>query len=233
MYEFRDRIDAGRQLGQKLIALHGENLVVLGLPRGGVPVAAEVAMALEAPLDVIVVRKLGVPFQPEVAMGAIGEGGARVIDPDVMAIAGVTDVELLAVEQNKRVRLGERVARYRHGRVPADLHGHTAVIVNDGIAIGSTARVACWEARALGAEWVVLAVSVAPATVTARLKEADEVICLLPIRNFRAVGSTTVTFLRRRRERLCGFSRRLAGAPPGPGFRRGPTSTISSTSHFG
>jgi putative phosphoribosyl transferase len=188
MYEFRDRVDAGRQLGQKLAELRGQNVVVLGLPRGGVPVASEVAKVLDAPLDVIVVRKLGVPFQPEVAMGAIGEGNARVLNARVISLSGVTEDDLLTVERNERDLLESRVARYRQGRVRADLTGRTAIIVDDGIATGSTARVACRVARQLGAARVILAVPVAPIGVLASLTELDDVVCLISARNFHAVG---------------------------------------------
>ena len=185
---FEDRIEAGRRLGQRLEYLRGQNIVILGLPRGGVPVAFEVAAALDAPLDVIVVRKLGVPFQPELAMGAIGEGGARVLDKHIISQVRVTQAELEAVEDRERALLESRVARFRKGRVRADLRGRIAVIVDDGIATGSTARVACRIARELGAAKVILAVPVAPADTLADLTEPDEVICLATPHRFTAVG---------------------------------------------
>lgn len=188
MYEFRDRVDAGRMLGQRLAQLRGKDVVVLGLPRGGVPVAFEVAKVLDAPLDVIVVRKLGLPFQPEVAMGAIGEGNARVLEARVISLSGVTEADLQAVERRERDLLESRVARYRQGRVRADLKGRTVIIVDDGIATGSTARVACRVARQLGAARLILAVPVAPTQVLASLTEPDEVVCLVSARNFQAVG---------------------------------------------
>lgn len=188
MFEFIDRTDAGRRLGQRLAGLRGQDVVVLGLPRGGVPVAFEVAKALNAPLDVIVVRKLGVPFQPEVAMGAIGEGGARVLDANLISLARVTEEDLKAVETNERELLEQRLARYRQGRPRTDLHGRAAVVVDDGIATGSTARVACQVARQLGAVRVILAVPVAPARTAASFKEADDVVCLASPRDFQAVG---------------------------------------------
>ena len=151
MTVFADRAEAGRALASRLAYLHDQDVVVLGLPRGGVPVASEVAEALGAPLDVIVARKLGVPFQPELAMGAIGEGGAQVRDAKVMARARITDADLRAVESRERELLEERVARLRRGRDRIDLSGRTAVIVDDGIATGSTARAACQVARHLGA----------------------------------------------------------------------------------
>ncbi|MGO4229284.1 phosphoribosyltransferase family protein [Arthrobacter sp. YAF34] len=185
---FGDRVDAGRQLGRRLAELRGQDIVVLGLPRGGVPVAFEVAAALDAPLDVIVVRKLGLPYQPELAMGAIGEGGAKVLDEQVLAHTRVSEAELQAVEERERAVLENRVVLFRKGRSRQDLTGRIAVIVDDGIATGSTARVACRIARKLGAARVILAVPVAPADTLATLAEPDEVVCLATPRQFTAVG---------------------------------------------
>jgi putative phosphoribosyl transferase len=185
---FEDRVDAGRQLGRQLRKLRGQDIVVLGLPRGGVPVASEVAAALDAPLDVIVVRKLGLPYQPELAMGAIGEGGTRVLEQRVLAQSQISEKELEAVEARERVVLENRVVQFRKGRSRRDLTGRIAVIVDDGIATGSTARVACRIARRLGAARVVLAVPVAPADTLGALTEPDEVVCLATPRHFSAVG---------------------------------------------
>ncbi|PTT61377.1 phosphoribosyltransferase family protein [Arthrobacter sp. HMWF013] len=189
MFEFQDRTDAGRKLGERLVELRGQDVVVLGLPRGGVPVAFGVAEILGAPLDVIVVRKLGVPFQPEFAMGAIGEGNARLVDPRVVSSTGVNDASLEAVERRERELLESRVVRYRQGRAPADLTGRTALIVDDGIATGSTARVACMVARQRGAARVILAVPVASGRALASLAGPDDVVCLVRAWNFRAVGN--------------------------------------------
>lgn len=189
MFEFQDRPDAGRKLGERLAGLRGQDVVVLGLPRGGVPVAFEVAEILDAPLDVIVVRKLGVPFQPEFAMGAIGEGNARIVDPYVVSSTGVSEASLDAVERRERELLESRVVRYRQGRPPADLTGRTALIVDDGIATGSTARVACMAARQRGAARVILAVPVASGRTLASLTGPDDVVCLVRAWNFRAVGN--------------------------------------------
>jgi putative phosphoribosyl transferase len=185
---FTDRVDAGRQLAERLTSWRGRNLVVLGLPRGGVPVAAEVAAALEAPLEVIVVRKLGVPFQPELAMGAIGEGGLRVLHGEVLSHLDVTEAQVAAVEGRERAELETRVTRLRSGRQRVDLQGRVAIVVDDGIATGSTARVACQVARHLGAARVVLAIPVAPADTVGHLTEADEVVCVHAPRRFVAVG---------------------------------------------
>ena len=186
---FLDRSDAGRRLANRMLHLRGEDVVVLALPRGGVPVAAEVARALGAPLDVIVVRKLGVPVQPELGMGAIGEGDVRIINPEVVAITHVTDAEIAAVERRERAELDRRARRFRGDRPRTPLAGRTAVIIDDGIATGSTARAACQVARAQGAARVVLAVPVAPPSAcTALAADADEVICLETPGHFLAIG---------------------------------------------
>jgi putative phosphoribosyl transferase len=189
MTMFDNRRAAGRRLAADLAALGLEDPVVLGLPRGGVPVAAEVAAALGAPLDVIVVRKLGVPFQPELAMGAIGEGGVRVVDAHLVARLGVSDAALRAVEQRERAVLEDRVGLLLGGHPHIPLQGRVAVVVDDGIATGSTARVACEVARRLGAARVVLAVPVAPAGTTAEELSADELVCCATPLGFRAVGN--------------------------------------------
>jgi len=186
---FKDRTDAGRQLAQRLEFLRGQDVVILGLPRGGVPVGFEVARALGAPLDVIVVRKLGVPYQPELAMGAIGEGGFRVLNERVLAVARVSSKEFRTVEEHERAILDDRVARVRGRHERLSLTGRTAVIVDDGIATGSTAKVACQVARQLGAAKVVLAVPVCAAETVATIVEADQVICVSVPTSLVAVGN--------------------------------------------
>lgn len=190
-----DRIDAGRKLARHLaerkheLGLDGGDVVVVGLPRGGLPVASEVAIELGAPLDVILVRKLGVPFQPEVAMGAIGEGGVRVISDHVVEMAGITPDELAAVERRERMELERRAARYRSGRPRHVLTGRVVVIVDDGIATGATARAACQVARAHNVARLILAMPVAPPDWVERLgSEADELVTLLTPAFFHSVG---------------------------------------------
>ncbi len=187
---FDDRVDAGRQLAERLESLRGRDIVVLGLPRGGVPVAFEVAKALAAPLDVLVVRKLGVPFQPELAFGAIGEGGeVRVINDAVVQEARLSRDDIDAVESEQRAELQRRSERFRGGRGRISLTGQTAVIVDDGIATGATAKAACQVARAQGASRVVLAVPIGAADTIERLAPyADEVVCLQTPEFFFAVG---------------------------------------------
>ncbi|HET9873899.1 MAG TPA: phosphoribosyltransferase family protein [Propionibacteriaceae bacterium] len=186
MVFFPDRRQAGRELATRLEKLRGRDVVVLCLPRGGVPVGFEVAQALGALLDVIVVRKLGYPAQPELAMGAIGEGGIRMLDANLRARYGVRDDEIRRVEQREQRVLDERVNDIRRGRPRIDLDGRIAVIVDDGIATGFTARAACEVARRLGASKVVLAVPVCPAET--RIPEADEVVSVHAPRRFVAVS---------------------------------------------
>ena len=197
MDHFRDRRDAGRRLAQALAGRDLMDPVVLGLPRGGVPVAAELARALDAPLDVLVVRKLGLPRQPEVAMGAIGERGARVLNHDIISSGGVSSSELARVEERERAELEARLVRFRGDAPPVDLRGRTAVIVDDGVATGATARVASLVARELGAASVVLAMPVGSPDSIAELEampEVDEVVCLSAPRGFMAVGMHYLDF---------------------------------------
>ncbi|WP_327117456.1 phosphoribosyltransferase family protein [Nocardia sp. NBC_01730] len=186
---FDDRRDAGHRLAARLEYLRDEDVVVVGLPRGGVPVAYEVARALGAPLDVIVIRKLGVPHQPELAFGAIGEDDVLVTNDVVVAHARLARADMANVERHEREELSRRAGRLRrtHPRVP--LSGRTVVIVDDGIATGATACAACQVAWAHGARSVVLAVPVAPRdTMSVLADEADEVICLEVPVWFGAVG---------------------------------------------
>ena len=168
---------------------------MLGLPRGGVPVAFEVARALGAPLDVIVVRKLGVPFQPELGMGAIGEDGVRVLNEEIIERGRISADELAAVEARERAELERRALRYRRGPAAPAAGRRTAVVVDDGIATGSTARAACQVARAHGAARVVLAVPVAPPGWEARMADvADELVCVETPRAFFAIGQFYADF---------------------------------------
>ena len=186
---FRDRREAGRRLAERLSGLRASSPLVLGLPRGGVPVAFEVAKALGAPLDVLVVRKLGVPFQPELGMGAVGEDGVRVLNPDVLRQSGVTETQLAEVEARERAQVEERAVRLRRGRPAIPLEGRTVVIVDDGLATGGTARAAVQVARARGADRVILAVPVAPPeTVAALRRDADDVVAVETPEPFFAIG---------------------------------------------
>ncbi len=195
MRPFRDRRDAGRRLAEKVGHLAGQDPVVVGLPRGGVPVAAEVARVLDAPLDVIVVRKLGVPHQPELGMGAIGEGGVRVLNDELIRVAGIGPEEIARVEARERVELERRAQRFRGDRPPIPLAGRTVIVVDDGIATGGTARAALAVARAHGAARVVLAVPVAAqASLRELAAEADEVLCVEAPPAFFAIGEWYADF---------------------------------------
>lgn len=186
---FTDRGTAGRQLAEAVERLRPDRPVVLGLPRGGVPVAHEVAAALDAPLDVLVVRKLGVPSRPELGFGAIGEDGVRIVNDAVVRAAGVGEDARARVERAERGVLEDRLRRYRRDRPGVPLRGRTAVLVDDGIATGSTALAACRVARAHGAARVVVAVPVAPPEALELLRrEADGVVCLSSPERFGSVG---------------------------------------------
>lgn len=186
---FRDRRDAGRQLAQKLTRSHLERPVVLGLTRGGVPVAAEVARALEAPLDVIVVRKLGVPSHREFAFGALGEDGVEYVNSALVGRLGLTAEDVAEVAVRELTELRRRVALYRAVRPEYHVEGRTVIVVDDGLATGATARVACQVASARGASRTVLAVPVAsPDAVREMTPYVDEVVCVLTPGDFSAVG---------------------------------------------
>ncbi|MGH3363080.1 MAG: phosphoribosyltransferase family protein [Nocardioidaceae bacterium] len=208
---FSNRVDAGRQLARSLQHLCGPDTVVLGLPRGGVPVAYEVASALDAPLDVIVVRKLGVPFQPELAMGAVGEEGVLVLNPEVVRLAHVGEAEMASVERRELAVVEDRAARFRAGRPRLPLDGKTALIVDDGVATGATARAACRVARELGAARVVLAVPVGPIHVEERFRDdADEVVCPSQPAEFYAVGQFYADFSQTTDDEVTGLLERRA-----------------------
>jgi len=216
---FLDRADAGRRLAGLLASQptieRGAGTVVLGLPRGGIPVAYQIARALDAPLDVILVRKVGLPAQPELAMGAIGEDGVRVVNYDVVEAEHVSDREFAEVEDRERAELGRRAGRYRAGHPRVPLTGKTAIVVDDGIATGSTARAACQVARAHGAARVVLAVPVAPqASLDALASSADEVLAAEVPEPFLAIGQWYQDFTQTSDAEVVELLRR-AGKGPG------------------
>ena len=195
---FADRAHAGRQLATAVraaLTADARDAVVVGLPRGGVPVAYEVARELGVPLDVIVVRKIGVPFHRELAMGAIGEGGVRVVSDEVMRDAGVDAAGYARVESAEQAELDRRVRALRGGLPPVELAGRTVVVVDDGVATGATARAACEVVRARGAARVVLAVPVGPARVDEAFRGvADAVVCPHQPGGFRAIGGYYADF---------------------------------------
>jgi len=192
---FRDRADAGRHLGRGLRALRGEpdllmpDLLVLGLPRGGVVVAAEVARELAAPLDVLVVRKVGFPGHEELAVGAVASGGVSVRNEDLLARTGLDGEEVARREALGHVAVAELEGRLRGSRPPPDLKGRVVVLVDDGMATGATMRVAIVAARRAGARRVVAAVPVgSPEAVDELAAVADDVVCLSAPARFDAVG---------------------------------------------
>lgn len=187
---YRDRTEAGRELAQKLAEYRGRgDVVVLGLPRGGVPVAFEVAAALHAPLDVFVVRKLGTPGQPELAMGAIASGGVRVLNHDVVRALGIPDFKIEEVAQAEGEELRRREQQYRGSRPPLDVRDKTVILVDDGLATGSTMRAAAAALKQAGARKIVVAVPVAAEQSCAAVRsDVDDLVCAAMPEPFWAVG---------------------------------------------
>jgi predicted phosphoribosyltransferase len=186
---FADRQDAGRQLAARLLPLAYENPLVLALPRGGVPVAREVALALHAPLDFLAVRKLGAPHNPEYGIGAVAEDGTRVVDPEAIAVLGIPNGILDAIAARETAELERRVTLYRDDRAPLNVSGHTAIVVDDGVATGVTDAAALRAIRRKGPRRLILAVPVCPPDSARRLREdADDVICLHAPPRFFGVG---------------------------------------------
>lgn len=194
---FRDRAEAGRKLAAALAAYKGGGAAVLALPRGGVPVAAEIALALGAPLGLMIVRKIGVPYQPELAMGAVVDGAEPIVvrNEDVIALAGVSAAEFEAVRDRELAELERRHRRYLAGGKQPEVSGRVAIVVDDGIATGATMRAALRGLRRRGPKSIVLAVPVAPPeTIEALRGEADEIVCLEQHRPFGAIGAFYADF---------------------------------------
>jgi putative phosphoribosyl transferase len=188
---FANRTDAGRRLAQALLRYKGERAVVLALPRGGVPVAAEVAAALDAPLDLILVRKIGVPTQPELAMGAVVDGASPLVvrNEEVIMLAGIRKADFQAVCDAERAEIERRRRRYLGSRPPVEVAGRVAIVIDDGVATGATTRAALRATRARKPKKLVLAVPVAPPESMAEMRaEADEVVCLEDYESFGAIG---------------------------------------------
>jgi predicted phosphoribosyltransferase len=186
---FEDRVDAGRQLGARLRDYGSEPVVVLALPRGGVVVGYEVARALHAPMDVLVARKLGAPGRPELGIGAIAPGGVRVLDEPAIVWLRITPEQLEEVTAQETAELGRRMELYHAGRPPVDVRGKIAILVDDGLATGGTARAAIASLKLRQPERIVLAVPVcAPETARAIADEVDDIVCLASPSDFRAVG---------------------------------------------
>jgi predicted phosphoribosyltransferase len=188
---FRDRTDAGRRLAKPLMKYKNQKSVILALPRGGVPVAAEVAAALDAPMDLVLVRKIGVPTQPELAMGAVVDGGAPTIvrNEDVIRLAGVEETEFKAVCDREMREIERRRKRYLGNRPHPEVAGSVAIVIDDGIATGATMRAALQATRMRKPAKLVLAVPVAPtSTINELNREVDEIVCLEDHEQFGAIG---------------------------------------------
>ncbi len=188
---FVNRSEAGRKLATALSKYRRRQPVILALPRGGVPVAAEVAAALNAPLDLVLVRKVGAPFQPELAMGAVVDGGDPIIvrNEDVIHMAGINESEFTAVCDTELAEIERRRARYLGDRGRAVISGRTAIVVDDGVATGATTRAAVQAVRARKPKTLVLAVPVAPTDSLAMLsREVDDLVCLEDYESFGAIG---------------------------------------------
>ncbi|GAB6067549.1 phosphoribosyltransferase [Methylothermus subterraneus] len=196
MLSFANRREAGRRLAEALSAYAGrQDLLVLALPRGGVPVAFEVAKALGAELDVIVVRKLGVPYQEELAMGAIASGGAKVLNQDVIAGLGLAEEAVEAVAQKEAEELARRERLFRGDRPFPKVQGRTVILIDDGLATGATMRAAIAALKSFKPAAIVVAVPVAPPDTAAKLREeVDDLVCLATPENFYAVGQWYVDF---------------------------------------
>jgi putative phosphoribosyl transferase len=189
---FKDRSDAGRKLARALTGYRDQRPVVLALPRGGVPVAAEVAAVLKAPLDLILVRKVGVPFEPELAMGAVVDGSTPLVvrNEDVIRLTGIDESQFSAACDRELAEIERRRQLYLGNRERADVRGRTAIVIDDGIATGATTRAALRTTRARNPQKLVLAVPVAPTDNLAALRsEADEVVCLEEHAFFGAIGA--------------------------------------------
>lgn len=188
---FQDRADAGRQLARALAGYKGQQPVVLALPRGGVSVAAEVATALDAPLDVILVRKIGVPFQPELAMGAVVDGDEPLVvrNEAVVRHAGIGEAAFQAVCDSELAEIERRRQRYLGGRERIEVAGRSAIVIDDGIATGATMRAALRATRLRKPKKLILAVPVAPTdSLVAMRREADEIVCIEAHADLGAIG---------------------------------------------
>ncbi len=215
---FADRTEAGRKLAKELLKRKFENPVVLALPRGGVPVAAEIARALKAPLDLVLVRKIGVPFQPELAAAAVVDGGdpELVVNDDVVAMAGVTQTD---IDRQAKIELAEIERRrqvYLEGRIRVPLEGRVLILVDDGIATGASVRAAIAALKRKSPKQLILAVPVAPReTVVALRGKVDEVVCLRTPEPFYAIGLQYRDFHQVPDEEVVRLLRMVDSAPRG------------------
>ncbi len=215
--EFEDREDAGRRLAQLLLPYRGTNALVLALPRGGVVVAAPIAERLGLPLDVLIVRKVGHPAQPEYGLGAVVEGLPPVLNADAMARAGISEADLTCTIRTEQREVERRARRYRGGRLLSDVRGRVVLLVDDGIATGGTVRSAIRALRQRRPRKIVLAVGVAPPETYASLREeVDELVCLSVPADFSAVGQFYRDFQPVSDDRVVGLLKRFHQDEPIP-----------------
>jgi len=210
MANFIDRTDAGKKLAEKLNKYKDKKgVIVLGLPRGGVPVAFEVAEAIDAPLDVFIVRKLGVPGQPELAMGAIASGGIRVMNENVVRRSGVSEQQIEEIAEKELQELKEREEIYRGARPDIEISGKTVLLVDDGLATGASMRAAVSALKELDPEKIVVAVPTAPADTCKEFESiVDDVICLRTPSPFWGVGGSYQNFSQTTNEEVRDFLER-------------------------
>lgn len=217
---FTNRTEAGRRLAARLTQHRGADPVILALPRGGVPVAAEVASALDAPLDLVVARKIGVPFQPELAMGAVVNGDTPIVvrNDDVIRLAGVAETEFDAVCKEEMAEIKRRRNRYLGGRRPINVTGKTVVVVDDGIATGATVRAALRATRMRSPRRLILATPVAPGDTLAELRsEVDDVVCLESPGSFGSIGAFYSDFDQVRDDEVVALLAATNSRKPAPG----------------
>ena len=223
---FNDRSDAGRKLAAALVGYGDQQPVILALPRGGVPVAFEVASALNAPLDLVLVRKIGVPFQPELAMGAVVDGSHPIVvrNEDVIRSAGIEEAEFKAVCDEELAEVERRRQRYLGGRKRVDVNGRTVIVIDDGVATGATICAALRAIQMRNPKKLVVAVPVAPTDSLVRLRgEADDVICLEDHEFFTAIGAYYTDFSQVTDEEVIETLRRIP-APKLPDARQAASS---------
>lgn len=214
---FQDRKQAGGMLAGQLAGYAGRSdVVVLAIPRGGVPVGAEVARALGVPLDIFIVRKLGVPWQEELAFGAIASGGVRVLAEDIVRMASITTEEIERVTEREKKELERRERVYRGERAALEVKGKTVLLVDDGIATGSSMRAGIAALRRREPARIMVATPVAPASTCRRLrKEADEIVCVHMPETFHAIGEFYANFLSTRDEEVRALLEEAKPAPAG------------------
>lgn len=212
---YENRIQAGRKLAEALKKHHPiENGIVLGLPRGGVPVAAEVATAMGVDLDVFVVRKLGAPFNEEFAMGAVAQDGGLFLDQPTLAMLRLSEKEIKPLIEKKRREVEERIRKFRGGRPPLDLKNKTVILVDDGVATGSTMKAAVLVLKNQPIRSLIVAIPVGPPSTVAELRVmADEVICLYEDEGFMAVGQYYADFTQVEDEEVARIMREFDGGP--------------------